>query len=143
MHRLHFELNTHVDRSLRATSAVLGQSVCIGIVLLGALAVARIRTDVFASIDIPVVGAVWEYSGIPAKRNGAPRRTYERAYSTMIDGIARIGAQSLNSIALLRICFDERADMGMAIEQIAMATSQINSEFSSQLSSLGLMQRRE
>ena len=42
-------------------------SLVILICLIGALAVLRMRTDIFPVIDIPVVSVIWTYNGMSAQ----------------------------------------------------------------------------
>src|SRR5260221_13960509 len=92
---------------------------CFVIMLLGALGVSRMRSDIFPSIDIPVVIVVWNYPGMSAEE--IERRVVfvsERAYSTTVDGISRIESQSTSGIGILKVYFDSDADVGGAIAQI-------------------------
>ena len=77
------------------------------IFIAGLLSVTRMRTDIFPSIDIPVVVVVWNYPGLSAE--DMERRIVlisERAYSTTVDGITHIESQSIAGVgppqALLR-----------------------------------------
>jgi multidrug efflux pump subunit AcrB len=93
---------------------------CFVIMLLGAIGVSRMRSDIFPTIDIPVVIVVWNYPGMSAEE--VERRVViisERAYSTTVDGISRIESQSTAGIGILKIYFDQDADIGGAIAQIA------------------------
>ena len=66
------------------------------IFIAGLLSVTRMRTDIFPSIDIPVVVVVWNYPGLSAE--DMERRVVvisERAYSTTVDGITHIESQSI------------------------------------------------
>jgi len=87
--------------------------------LLGGLSVARMRVDIFPTIDIPVVAVVWNYPGLSAEE--MERRIVlfsERAYSTTVSGISRIESQSISGIGLLKIYFEQGADIGGAMAQI-------------------------
>src|SRR5689334_24512580 len=89
------------------------------ILLFGALGITRMRTDIFPSIDIPVVVVVWNYPGLSAE--DMERRIVvisERAYSTTIDGITHIESQSIAGIGLLKLYFEPDADIGTAIAQV-------------------------
>jgi multidrug efflux pump subunit AcrB len=90
------------------------------ILLMGSLAITRMRSDIFPTIDIPVVIVVWNYPGMPAEE--MERRVVvlsERAYSTTVDGISRIESQSIAGIGILKVYFEQDADIGGAIAQIA------------------------
>ena len=83
------------------------------IFIAGLLSVSRMRTDIFPSIDIPVVVVVWNYPGLSAE--DMERRIVlisERAYSTVIDGITHIESQSIAGVGLLKLYFEPDADMG-------------------------------
>ncbi len=89
------------------------------IFIAGLLSVTRMRTDIFPSIDIPVVVVVWNYPGLSAE--DMERRIVvisERAYSTTIDGITHIESQSIAGIGLLKLYFEPDADIGTAIAQV-------------------------
>ena len=97
------------------TVAVLSALIFIA----GLLSVTRMRTDIFPSIDIPVVVVVWNYPGLSAE--DMERRIVlisERAYSTVIDGITHIESQSIAGVGLLKLYFEPDADLGTAIAQI-------------------------
>ena len=96
------------------TVAVLSALILIG----GILSATRLRTDIFPSIDIPVVIVVWNYPGLSAE--DMERRIVlisERAYSTTIDGITHIESQSILGVGLLKLYFEPDADLGTAIAQ--------------------------
>jgi multidrug efflux pump subunit AcrB len=93
---------------------------CFVIMLLGALGVSRMRSDIFPTIDIPVVIVVWNYPGMSAEE--MERRVVlisERAFSTTVDGISRIESQSTSGVGILKVYFEQDADIGGAIAQIA------------------------
>ena len=92
---------------------------CLLIFIFGWLSVARMRVDIFPSIDIPVVIVVWNYPGLPAE--DMERRVVvisERAYSSTVSGITRIDSQSTAGLGILKVYFEPDADIGGAIAQI-------------------------
>jgi len=94
------------------------------LVLLGSLTVGRMRRDIFPTIDIPVVIAVWSYPGLTAE--DMERRVViisERAYSTTVNGISRIESQSTAGIGIVKIYFEPDTDIGAAIAQINAVSS--------------------
>ncbi len=94
------------------------------ILLLGALCTGRMQADIFPTIDIPVVIVVWSYPGLSAE--DMERRVVlvsERAYSTTVNGISRIESQSINGVGLLKVYFEQGADIGAAIAQIASVSA--------------------
>jgi multidrug efflux pump subunit AcrB len=94
------------------------------ILLLGALCTNRMQADIFPTIDIPVVIVVWSYPGLGAE--DMERRVVlisERAYSTTVNGISRIESQSIDGVGLLKVYFEQGADIGAAIAQIASVSA--------------------
>src|SRR4051812_3823637 len=91
----------------------------LAIVLFSGLALTRLRRDVLPNIDIPVVNVIWNYPGLAA--DDMEKRVVfitERALSTTVGGISRIESQSLFGTGLVRVYFEEGADIGAAIAQI-------------------------
>src|SRR5579862_786234 len=84
--------------------------------LMGVLSIGRMVVDVFPAISIPVVAVVWNYPGLSAE--DMERRVViisERAFSTTVNGIARIESQSIPGIGLLKVYFQPGTDIGGAI----------------------------
>ena len=89
------------------------------LMLFGVMSAQRMRKDIFPTIDIPVVIVVWNYPGLSADE--MEKRVVflsERAYSTTVNGISRIESQSMSGIGILKVYFDQGADIGGAIAQI-------------------------
>jgi multidrug efflux pump subunit AcrB len=96
------------------------------IVLLGALSITRMIVDIFPVIDIPVVLVVWNYPGLTTE--DMERRVVfisERAYSTTVNGIARIESQSIPGIGILKVYFQPGTEIGGAIAQISSVNNTI------------------
>src|ERR1700742_1463371 len=113
-----------VRMSLRRpyTSAITA----ILVVLLGALSITRMIVDIFPVIDIPVVLVVWNYPGLTTE--DMERRVVfisERAYSTTVNGIARIESQSIPGTGILKVYFQPGTEIGGAIAQITSVNNSI------------------
>ena len=94
------------------------------IFLVGLFSLKSMLIDIFPTIDIPVVGIVWAYPGLPAE--DMERRVVlitERAISTMVNGVSKVESQSIPGIGIVRVYFQPGTDIGAAIAQIS-ATSQ-------------------
>lgn len=94
------------------------------ILIMGLMSIRAMLVDIFPVIDIPVVGIVWAYPGLSAE--DMERRVNiltERAMSTTVGGISRIESQAIPGIGLLRVYFEQGADIGGAIAQIAAVTA--------------------
>jgi multidrug efflux pump subunit AcrB len=96
------------------------------VVLLGALSITRMIVDIFPVIDIPVVLVVWNYPGLTTE--DMERRVVfisERAYSTTVNGIARIESQSIPGTGILKVYFQPGTEIGGAIAQISSVNNSI------------------
>ena len=93
-----------VKIALRApyTFTVLAVLLLIG----GALSTLQMAKDIFPAINIPVVGIIWTYNGLPAQEMAERITTVsERASSTNVNNIEHIESNSFNGIVLSRfIC---------------------------------------
>ncbi len=96
------------------------------IAILGGVAIYTTPTDIFPSIDIPVVSVIWTYSGIsPEEMEQRIVTVSERAFTTTVNDIEHIESQSLNGVAVLRIFFQPGAKVELAIAQINSSTNSI------------------
>src|SRR2546421_11322521 len=87
--------------------------------VLGGLSFALMNVDIFPNINIPVVMVVWSYPGLSAV--DMERRMViisERAYSTTVDGIEHMEAESMLGIGLIRVYFQPGTDIGSGMAQI-------------------------
>ncbi|HPP27757.1 MAG TPA: efflux RND transporter permease subunit [Phycisphaerae bacterium] len=97
------------------------------VAILGGVTLLRMPTDMFPSIDIPVVSVIFSYRGISAE--DMERRIvtpFERSVTTTVSEIDRIESQSLNGIAVIKVFFQPGAKIEAAVAQItAVAQSAI------------------
>src|SRR5450755_3564930 len=86
--------------------------VAVLIAVLGAVSIYRLATDVFPNIDIPVVSVVWSYTGMPAD-DVETRIVFlnERILTASVNGIEHIESQSLSGVAVIRIYFQQGANI--------------------------------
>jgi CzcA family heavy metal efflux pump len=96
------------------------------ILILGPLTILRTPTDIFPSIDIPVVSVVWSYTGLPPV-DMADRiiSNYERAATTTVNDIEHIESQSLNGIAVVKLFFQPTVNVDMAVAQVTAISQTI------------------
>jgi multidrug efflux pump subunit AcrB len=89
------------------------------IVIFGALAIFRTPTDIFPSIRIPVVAAVWTYNGLtPQDMSGRVVYYYERALTATVSNIEHIESQSLYGRGIVKIFFQPGTDVAAAQAQV-------------------------
>lgn len=89
------------------------------LLILGILSILRTSTDIFPSIDIPVVSVVWQYSGMPPD-DMANRITtiFELSATTTVNDIEHMESQSLLGVSVTRLYFQKGVDIGIAIAQV-------------------------
>jgi CzcA family heavy metal efflux pump len=106
-----------VRAALRSPYTFVVMSVLIA--LFGLIAVKSMPTDVFPEINIPVVSAIWTYSGMSAdemeNRITAP---VERAYTTTVNDIDHIESQSYAGVGVIKIYFHQGADVASAVAEV-------------------------
>jgi hypothetical protein len=74
------------------------------IVLMGVVEILRTPTDIYPEIDIPVVAAVWSYSGLPpSEMEGRITTQFERATTTTVSGLEHIESQTLAGVSVTKI----------------------------------------
>jgi len=89
------------------------------LLILGPLAMLRTPTDIFPNIDIPVISVVWSYTGLPASEmSNRMVSNYERVLTTTVNDIEHIESQSLNGIAVVKIFFQPRTKIDLALSQV-------------------------
>ena len=89
------------------------------IVLLGVLTILRMPTDIFPTIDIPVIAVCWVYTGIsPEEMEERIVSNYERALTTTVNDIEHIESNSLSGISVVKIYFQPGAHIEAATAQV-------------------------
>jgi multidrug efflux pump subunit AcrB len=89
------------------------------IVLIGAVAITRMSTDMFPEINIPVVSIIWGYTGISADEM-EKRIVFntERALGTTVNDIEHIESQSLLGIGVIKVFFHEGVPIAAATAEV-------------------------
>ncbi len=96
---------------------------CLLIFLGGVLSIKGMLIDIFPTIDIPVVGLIWNYPGLSAENMEKRVTLYsERGMTTTVNGISKIESTSTPGTGLVKVYFQPGTDIGAAIAQIS-ATS--------------------
>src|SRR5881227_1067483 len=69
------------------------------LLIVGPLAALRTPTDIFPDIRIPVIGVVWQYTGLPPDQMaGRIVSPFQRALTTTVNDIEHIVANSYNGV---------------------------------------------
>src|SRR5882762_8757310 len=89
------------------------------IAVLGAVSIYRMSTDIFPSIDIPVVSVVWQYFGMPADEiETRIVLINERILTASVNDIEHIESQSLDGVGVIRVYFQPGAKVAEAEAQV-------------------------
>src|SRR5260370_35301065 len=97
--------------------------------ILGIFSIETMPTDICPNIDIPIVAAVWGYTGLSADRM-ASRIVFnsERGMTTTVNDIEHIESQSLNGVAIIKVFFQPHVNIAAAVAQIgAISAVQLRS----------------
>ncbi len=96
------------------------------IVVVGVLTIARMQTDIFPDIDIPVISVVWNYTGLaPEEMERRLVNIYERSLTTTVNDIEHIESQTLQGMAIVKIYFQPGASVDAATAQVTAISQTI------------------
>src|SRR5476649_1261164 len=89
------------------------------LLIIGPLAALRTPTDIFPDIRIPVIGVVWQYTGLPPDQMAGRITTpFQRALTTTVNDIEHIQANSYNGFGIIKIFFQPNVDIRTANAQV-------------------------
>ena len=89
------------------------------ILILGALSIVSMPTDIFPNIDIPVVSVVWGYSGLsPEQMANRITTPVERSMTGTVSDIEHIESQSYNGMAVIKVFFQPHVNIANAVAQV-------------------------
>src|ERR1700755_33596 len=92
---------------------------CLVVVLIGVVTVARMPVDLFPTIDLPVVVVATFYDGMPPQQIEADiTNTFERFF-TLGANIDHSESRSLTGVSLIKIYFKPGTDPNAALSNIA------------------------
>lgn len=89
------------------------------LLIVGPLAALRTPTDIFPEIRIPVIGVVWQYTGLPPDQMAGRITTpFQRALTTTVNDIEHIVANSYGGFGIVKIFFQTNVDIRTANAQV-------------------------
>jgi multidrug efflux pump subunit AcrB len=89
------------------------------LLIVGPLAALRTPADIFPEIRIPVIGVVWQYTGLPPDlMSGRIVTPFERALTTTVNDIEHIAANSYNGFGIIKIFFQPNVNIQTANAQV-------------------------
>src|ERR1700690_4448237 len=93
--------------------------VALLIFVLGTLAALRMPVDIFPSINIPIIGVAFQYTGLPPDQMaGRVITPFERALTTTVNDIEHIEANSYTTFDIVKIFFHSGANIATANAQV-------------------------
>jgi multidrug efflux pump subunit AcrB len=96
------------------------------ILILSPVVILRTPTDIFPSIDIPVVAVAWTYSGLnPEETEGRVTTVFERVLTTTVDNIEHIESTTVNGTAIVKVYLQPTASVDRANAQITAVSQTI------------------
>ena len=96
------------------------------ILVLGIVSIETMSTDIFPTIDIPVVTVVWSYTGTsPDEMEKRFTTISERAMTTTVNDIEHLESQSVNGISVIKIFFQPGVKIEAAVAQVTAVNQTI------------------
>lgn len=107
------------------TFVVMAMLIALG----GAYSIKKTPTDIFPSIDIPVISVIWNYGGLaPEEMEKRIVNNFERFLTTIVADIDHIESQTLTGIAIIKVYLQPGTDVAKTIAQTtAVAQSSVRS----------------
>jgi multidrug efflux pump subunit AcrB len=96
------------------------------VLILSGIAIVRTPTDIFPSIDIPVIAVDWSYTGLnPEEVEGRVTTVYERVLTTTVDNIQHLESTTVNGQAIVKIFLQPHASLDTANAQVTAISQTI------------------
>lgn len=87
--------------------------------LFGFISIKQMPTDVFPSIDEPIVSCVWTYTGMqPEDIENMLTTVSERAFTSTVNGIQHMESMSLSGMSIIKIFLHKEANVAEAVAQV-------------------------
>ncbi len=92
----------------------------------GALSALQMPKDIFPAINIPVVGVIWTFNGMPAQEMERRITTVsERALTTTVNNIEHLESNTFNGIDVIKVYLQPGASVDAAIAETTAACQAI------------------
>jgi CzcA family heavy metal efflux pump len=111
------------------------------ILLFGTVAVFKTPTDIFPVISIPIVAAIWTYTGLsPSDMSGRIVYYHERTLTTTVSNIEHIESQSYYGSGVIKVYFQPGTNIATAQAQITAASQTVIKQLPSGSSPPGILE---
>src|ERR1700684_2284424 len=82
------------------------------ILLISPLVILRTSTDIFPTVNLPVIAVAWNYNGMNAEElEGRLTTVYEKVLTTLVDNIEHIASTTVNGTAVVKIFLQPTASV--------------------------------
>ena len=89
------------------------------ILIFGPMAAVRTPTDIFPSIDVPVISVAFQFTNMsPQEISNRIVTPYERILTTTVDNIEHVESQSMLGVGIVKIFFQPDVDIRLAVAQV-------------------------
>jgi multidrug efflux pump subunit AcrB len=96
------------------------------VLIMSMVAITRTPTDIFPSIDIPVIAVGWTYTGLnPEEVEGRVTSVFERVLTTTVDDIQHLESTTVNGQAIVKIFLQPGASLDRANAQVTAISQTI------------------
>ena len=96
------------------------------IVILAPLVILHTPTDIFPSVNIPVIAVAWQYTGLnPEEMEGRVTSVYERILTTTVDNIEHIESTTVNGQGIVKIFLQPGTSLDTANAQVTAVSQTI------------------
>jgi multidrug efflux pump subunit AcrB len=96
------------------------------ILILAPVVILRTPTDIFPNIDIPVIAAAFNYTGLSAEEMEERITTiYERSLTTTVNDIEHMESQSIDGRAIVKVFFQPGASINAAVAQVGSMSDSV------------------
>jgi multidrug efflux pump subunit AcrB len=96
------------------------------ILITGSLAALRTPIDIFPEIRIPIIAAIWQYTGLsPDQMAGRMVSQYQRVLTTTVNDIEHVEATSYNGLGIVKVFFQPGADIRIANAQVTSVSQTV------------------
>jgi multidrug efflux pump subunit AcrB len=93
------------------------------IFIISPVMISRTPTDIFPSIDIPVISVAWQYSGLNSEElEGRLTTAYEKALTALVDNIQHIESTTYSGTAVIKIFLQPNSSLDTANAQVGAAS---------------------
>ena len=93
------------------------------ILIAAPVVILRTPTDIFPSIDIPVISVAWQYTGLnPEELEGRLTTPYEKVLTTLVDNIEHTESTTIAGEVIVKIYLQPGASLDTANAQVSSSS---------------------